>query len=90
MKTLVDSQPLVISNSGIHSHLCINHNIIYFYSLDEPIEVRGGDELLTTCYYSSKSTDSFTYYGQETNDEMCFAIVTYYPKENLGNICHIS
>lgn len=47
------------------------------YDLDN-IEVRDGDVLTTTCSYEN-DTGSTVRFGQDSDDEMCFNFVTYYP-----------
>ncbi|KAL3870614.1 hypothetical protein ACJMK2_038662 [Sinanodonta woodiana] len=53
------------------------------YNYDNPIEVRPGDELKTTCVFRSTSRYTTTYYGEDTSKEMCFGFLTYYPKSNF-------
>lgn len=53
-----------------------------FYSYDEPIILRPGDEIKTTCLFQSNRNVTVTF-GLATKDEMCLAFLTYYPKENL-------
>ncbi|XP_045188021.1 uncharacterized protein LOC123545778 [Mercenaria mercenaria] len=49
----------------------------------DPVMIQPGDELKTTCIYSSKTRTTTTKFGDATSDEMCLAFFTYYPKENL-------
>ncbi|KAK3590298.1 hypothetical protein CHS0354_007712, partial [Potamilus streckersoni] len=53
------------------------------YNFDNPIEVRPGDELKTTCVFRSTSRYKTTTYGEDTSKEMCFGFLTYYPKNNF-------
>ena len=53
------------------------------HSLENPIVLRPGDELLTTCDYKSTSRTKTTYWGSSSTDEMCYSFLTYYPKENI-------
>ncbi|XP_021380223.1 uncharacterized protein LOC110467403 [Mizuhopecten yessoensis] len=54
-----------------------------FYKYDPPIEVRPGDEIRTTCTYSSIDKQRTVYFGDGTTDEMCFGFMTYYPRQNI-------
>lgn len=66
------------------------------YSYDSPrsfphrpaIEFRPGDELKTTCHFKTTSKDTTTYYGDATDDEMCFGFITYYPAMPSFNGCN--
>ncbi|XP_053380508.1 uncharacterized protein LOC123546565 isoform X2 [Mercenaria mercenaria] len=65
------------------------------YSYDDPklhefedgIIVKAGDELKTTCVYKSTSRHNVTYFGDDTDDEMCFSFLTYFPAENSETAC---
>ncbi|KAL4218744.1 hypothetical protein ACF0H5_021332 [Mactra antiquata] len=48
-----------------------------------PMKVNPGDGLKTSCHFSSMDRTNHTKFGQATADEMCFAFLIYYPKENL-------
>jgi hypothetical protein len=41
-----------------------------------------GDQVTTTCTYTN-TTDQDVYFGQNTEDEMCFNFVLYYPKDGF-------
>ena len=55
-----------------------------------------GDELRLSCTFKSTSRDSVVYYGDGTQEEMCFAFVSYYPAMSFAactqygklTICH--
>ncbi|XP_052220094.1 MOXD1 homolog 2-like isoform X1 [Dreissena polymorpha] len=53
------------------------------FSFADPVVVHPGDELKTTCVFDSRQRELTTFNGQATQDEMCFAFLTYYPKENM-------
>jgi len=40
-----------------------------------------GDEVRTKCVYKSLGKNVTTVYGLSTQDEMCFAFLTYHPRE---------
>ncbi|XP_035824369.1 MOXD1 homolog 1 [Aplysia californica] len=60
-----------------------------FYSYDSPVEydhkppvqILPGDEIKTTCVFNSLSSDRWVYYGDGTNDEMCYGFLTIYPRD---------
>ncbi|XP_041368430.1 DBH-like monooxygenase protein 2 homolog [Gigantopelta aegis] len=54
---------------------------------DEPVEIRPGDHLKTTCVFRSLSKKQTTYFGEGSYDEMCFGLFTVYPKQNVTNTC---
>ncbi|XP_061173634.1 DBH-like monooxygenase protein 2 homolog [Saccostrea echinata] len=53
------------------------------FEFPTPIEFRPGDEIITTCVFSSVNRNKTVYKGDATNDEMCFGFLTYHPKESL-------
>ncbi|OWF46130.1 tyramine beta-hydroxylase-like [Mizuhopecten yessoensis] len=53
------------------------------YEFQDPIELRPGDELKTTCTYRSIGKDKTTFQGDGTADEMCFGFLTFHPAENI-------
>ncbi|XP_005101066.2 MOXD1 homolog 1-like [Aplysia californica] len=62
-----------------------------YYSYDNPIQhdhqppvqILPGDEIKTTCVFNSLSSDRWVYWGDGTNDEMCFGFLTMYPRDAL-------
>ncbi|GFS24657.1 dopamine beta-hydroxylase [Elysia marginata] len=55
---------------------------------DPPLEIRPGDEIKTTCTYSSLSSNRYVYFGEGTSDEMCFGFLTVYPRDAVQqNAC---
>jgi dopamine beta-monooxygenase len=42
---------------------------------DPPRELRPGDQIITRCIFNSMSKEKRTYYGEGTNDEMCFGFM---------------
>ncbi|XP_063420670.1 DBH-like monooxygenase protein 1 [Mytilus trossulus] len=55
-----------------------------FYQFDPPIKIRPGDEIRTTCTYSSLSSNETIFFGEGTSDEMCYGFITYYPAQNIA------
>ncbi|XP_063420677.1 DBH-like monooxygenase protein 1 [Mytilus trossulus] len=55
-----------------------------FYQFDPPIRIRPGDEIRTTCTYSSLSSNETIFFGEGTSDEMCYGFITYYPAQNIA------
>jgi len=63
---------------------CIGHMAFTFYSsYDPPVTIQPGDEIRTRCVYSSNNKSQVTYFGAGTDDEMCYAFITYYPTHHL-------
>ncbi|XP_071099136.1 uncharacterized protein [Haliotis cracherodii] len=57
------------------------------HKYDPLVELRPGDCLKTKCVFRSTSKKTTTTFGAGTNDEMCFAIFTYFPAENMHYYC---
>ncbi|KAL3870621.1 hypothetical protein ACJMK2_038669 [Sinanodonta woodiana] len=55
--------------------------VIYRY--DNPIEVRPGDELKTTCVFKSTSRYKTTTFGWDTSKEMCYGFLAFYPRKHF-------
>jgi len=53
--------------------------------LSEHRQVLPGDEFILDCYYDSTESDSITYGGESTEEEMCQAYVYVYPRPQLGD-----
>lgn len=53
-----------------------------YYIYDEPLLMEGGSELQLFCDFKSTSRSRTTFSGQSTSDEMCYAFLMYYPKQN--------
>ena len=45
------------------------------------VVLKPGNELMTRCVYNTVSRQENTYYGDDTFNEMCYGIFTYYPAE---------
>lgn len=54
------------------------------YPTPAPLEVRPGDKLKTTCVYDNPGNTP-AYFGERTEDEMCFNFVLVYPETGLVN-----
>lgn len=52
-----------------------------FWRFDKPIEVRPGDEIRTTCTYSTVGINRTIFYGESIKDEMCYSFLTYFPHQ---------
>ncbi|XP_053386346.1 MOXD1 homolog 2-like [Mercenaria mercenaria] len=58
-----------------------------FVSFEEPLIMDPGYKLQLACHYDSTGRDSTTFYGEGAFEEMCFAFIMYYPKENFNGSC---
>mmetsp|Transcript_34657 Transcript_34657/g.63948 ORF Transcript_34657/g.63948 Transcript_34657/m.63948 type:complete len:337 (-) Transcript_34657:63-1073(-) len=56
-------------------------------STDGPTKLLPGDELITTCRYSTKHATNRTKFGVETRDEMCFNMIGVYPAMDSMRYC---
>lgn len=54
------------------------------FVLPKPLVVQPGDKLKTTCVYDNTSSAA-VYFGEKTEDEMCFDFVLAYPDVGLAN-----
>ena len=57
--------------------------MLHLFSFQEPVKVIPGDQVKTTCIYSTMSVSDNVRFGHSTSDEMCLGFLTYFPKENL-------
>ncbi|KAF0309318.1 DBH-like monooxygenase protein 1 [Amphibalanus amphitrite] len=55
-------------------------------SLQQPVLVRPGDQLLVECVYDTQHRRNVTFGGLSAENEMCLAFVSYYPRVPL-TIC---
>ena len=53
------------------------------FGLDKPLVIETGDTITTTCTYTNMTSENI-YFGDGTDDEMCFNFAMYYPKGALG------
>ncbi|KAK7094627.1 dopamine beta-hydroxylase-like [Littorina saxatilis] len=58
----------------------------HMHRYETPLVVKPGDELKMICEFSSLGRDHTTVDGQGSYNEMCYGLITYYPKENLGKL----
>jgi len=62
-----------------------NRSKVLFFGLhfryEQPITIRPGDEVRTTCVYDSTSRDLTTRGGSGYLEEMCYGFLTFYPKQ---------
>lgn len=72
----------------VKTYLIDMHVFLHFCSFKDPIELKGGDELIVNCTFQSKSVKQFTYFGLSTSAEMCTAVFTYYPYKPTGISSH--
>lgn len=75
---------MYLSNDPIYSY---DSPQVQYYT-DKPVQLLPGDELISTCTYTTAQRPKSTLWGEATQDEMCFGFLTYYPKTNLqDNFC---
>ncbi|XP_059152477.1 MOXD1 homolog 1-like, partial [Physella acuta] len=56
----------------------------YLYT-DNPVILLPGDEIVTTCTYTTAKLDHSVLQGEATSEEMCFGFITYFPKRNVSH-----
>ncbi|XP_059157023.1 dopamine beta-hydroxylase-like [Physella acuta] len=56
----------------------------YHYT-DNPVLLLPGDEIVTTCTYTTAKLDHSVLQGDATSEEMCFGFITYFPKMNVSH-----
>ncbi|HWO22372.1 MAG TPA: hypothetical protein VNO30_26620 [Kofleriaceae bacterium] len=57
-----------------------------FHLVPQPIELRPGDVVRTSCTFENPSTTTVRF-GESSDDEMCFTDLFYYPAQNARYIC---
>lgn len=84
---------LEVSRGGKHlgvlrheHHYDFNHQ-----SLEEsPIKtLKVGDEILMTCEYDTSKKSTPTEFGDQTQNEMCYALVMYYPAQKMSSARYV-
>uniref|UniRef100_A0A914UTA6 DOMON domain-containing protein n=1 Tax=Plectus sambesii TaxID=2011161 RepID=A0A914UTA6_9BILA len=51
--------------------------------LSKPLVIMPGDDIIVECTYGSMDRDTMAYGGYGSDNEMCLALLEYYPKRNL-------
>uniref|UniRef100_A0A914WCD3 DOMON domain-containing protein n=1 Tax=Plectus sambesii TaxID=2011161 RepID=A0A914WCD3_9BILA len=51
--------------------------------LSKPLVIMAGDDIIVECTYGSMDRDTVTYGGYGSDNEMCEALLEYYPKRNM-------
>ncbi|KAK3087134.1 hypothetical protein FSP39_002131 [Pinctada imbricata] len=52
-------------------------------SFNPAVLMEPGDEIRTTCVFSSINKTKTVYFGDGTNDEMCYGFLNYHPAKNI-------
>ena len=60
----------------------LNNFSCYTFSFDQAIDFRRGDEIKVNCSFTTTSATSPTFFGTETQDEMCFMMALVYPYDS--------
>lgn len=60
-----------------------SYDLPVLHTFQEPIKVLPGDQIKTSCVYSTMSRSQNVRFGDSTSDEMCLGFLTYFPKQNL-------
>ncbi|XP_053381030.1 uncharacterized protein LOC123555574 isoform X2 [Mercenaria mercenaria] len=75
----------VVTDLGNDTQYSYDYPVLHEF--EKGVDVYPGDELRTTCVFKSTSREATTYYGDETNDEMCYSFLSYFPAENVRTSC---
>ncbi|KAH3792360.1 MOXD1 homolog 1-like isoform X2 [Dreissena polymorpha] len=62
-----------------------DYNAPVTHNYDVPVMIHPGDEMKTTCVYQSVKRNLTTFYGEGTQEEMCFSFLIYYPMESMSS-----
>ena len=57
----------------------------YVATWDPPLVLEPGDEITSTCGFSSMNKKEWTFFGAETSDEMCFIFIDIFPRPHDVN-----
>lgn len=64
-----------------------DYNTPIIKEFDQHYELNAGDELHIKCVFQSLNKDTTTYYGEGTQEEMCFGFLAIYPAVPDFDIC---
>jgi len=53
----------------------------------KPVEYKIGDEIKMNCNYNTQKSKDTIYFGESTQDEMCYAFFEYYPANSGYSFC---
>ncbi|PAA55375.1 hypothetical protein BOX15_Mlig001173g3 [Macrostomum lignano] len=56
-----------------------DYNTPIVFEYQQPIDYLPGDEIRTDCYYSTAKTNRSVYWGESTQEEMCYSFFQYFP-----------
>jgi len=56
-----------------------SYDVPQFQEYSSPVEVQPGDHFSVECVFKSTSRSDYTFYGDSTQQEMCFGFLVYYP-----------
>lgn len=72
-----------VNIANITNEKYYNYDSPVMFEPESPIEVLPGDEIRTTCVYTSRYKTETTLFGESTQEEMCFGFLTYHPVQNM-------
>jgi Copper type II ascorbate-dependent monooxygenase, C-terminal domain len=75
-----------LQSNTIYLFVCVQNCVLW--SFQEPFEFLPGDEIRVTCEYQTLGRKETIYYGEGTNEEMCYAFITYYPADQKFTYCN--
>ncbi|KAK7506928.1 hypothetical protein BaRGS_00001779, partial [Batillaria attramentaria] len=60
-----------------------NYDTPKFFDFEDPVLVKPGDMIRTTCHFASPDKPTTTFQGDGTSDEMCLGFLSFYPANNI-------
>lgn len=69
-------------------NLAWDFNIQEFKPIEPTVNVQGGDAIVTTCVWDTSSSSTPVRGGDASEDEMCLAILFYYPQVKNAAACY--
>jgi hypothetical protein len=60
--------------------------VLFVYRYSDPLVLHPGDVIRTNCHFASRNKLTTTFFGEATQDEMCFGFLDFYPKENIQSL----
>nr|KAI8748695.1 tyramine beta-hydroxylase-like [Biomphalaria glabrata] len=84
MKVELFRNGTLIANLTNDEYYSYDSPVVYVHY--PPIQVLPGDELVSTCVYSTLSSKRWVYFGEGTTDEMCFGFLKLFPKSALSGL----
>lgn len=84
---------LEVSRAGKNmGQIRLEHHYDFNHQSLEPSPIKTlkpGDEILMTCTYDTSKVTAPTAFGDQTQNEMCYALVMYYPAQQVSSASYV-